>query len=90
MSFTYLVDDVQEPGHIFLELAAGIVVLRPHAFAVAVTPCPLLLTRTAQVQAAAGRKPVAGEVGPDPSKCPRPPGGNRARIAITFDAEDKA
>lgn len=72
-----------------MELAAGVVVLRPHAPAIAVAPRPLLVTRAAQVRACTGGQSVAGEVRSDPCKGARPPGSNTpiSDLLFLFPAE---
>lgn len=72
----HLVDDVEEPGDVFLVLAAGVVLLRPQPPAVTAPPRPLLLARAARVDARARRQPAAGQVGGDPCEGARPSGRN--------------
>lgn len=50
---TDLVDDMQKSCDIFLELAAGVVILRPQPLAITVAPRPLLFPRAARVGACA-------------------------------------
>lgn len=71
---THLVDDVQEPGDVLLELAARVVVLGPRTLAVAVAPGPVLVAGAARVRAGAGRQRRAREVGSDPGQRALPPG----------------
>ena len=78
-SDTDLVDDEQKSGDVFLELAAGVVLLRPQPFVVAVSPRFLLLTRAARVRSGARRQSVAGQVRSDPRQSARPPAGSRTK-----------
>lgn len=60
-----LVDDVEKPGDVLLELAAGVVLLGPHTPAITVAPRALLVAQAARVRACRGRQPIARKVGPD-------------------------